>query len=75
MKYILLLSLSLLCSCSNITSDWRYNYNDYDDAALYDDYQFRIKSRSVYFERKDKLRKYGYSLRRSTFFLELKFPF
>lgn len=79
MKVILIPIILLLCSCSHVTMDREmyYSLEDYsrDGFDWSSDYKLRLKTRSVYFERKDKMRKYGYKLKNSTFFVEMRFPF
>ncbi len=79
MKFIILLVPILLCSCSNMVIDREttYQLEEYGREGFdwSSDYKLRLKTRSVYFERKDKMRKYGYKLKNSTFFVEFKFLF
>ena len=79
MKLLILLVPLLLCSCSHLTMnrDMTYSLEEYGREGFdwSSDYKLRLKTRSVYFERKDKMRKYGYKLKNSTFFFEMKFQF
>lgn len=79
MRIILIASLLVLCSCKNFVMDKELSYSLYEQSKegldFSDEYKLRLKSRAVYFERKDKLRKYGYKLKNSTFFVEFRFPF
>lgn len=76
MRILYLLLTMLVCSCS-MDREVYYSFNEYgkEGFAFSDDYKFRLKTKEVYFQRKDKARKYGYNIKHQRFFFEIKIPF